>query len=146
MRVAQGICICQAITLKTKVSKKLIKRSEVSSLDSVSHDAPNAVLVAVLYAYLAGFAAFYAILLSSIALYRLSPWHPLAKYPGPALAKLSKWWIIYKIIRGEQHHAITALHKKHGKIVRVGPNELSFADVDLLPAVLAPDMTRGPSE
>ncbi|KAH8115860.1 high nitrogen upregulated cytochrome P450 monooxygenase 2 [Phellopilus nigrolimitatus] len=95
-------------------------------------------------AYIIGFSTFYASLLSSIAVYRLSPWHPLAKYPGPILAKLSKFWIIVVILKGEQHRVIAALHRKHGPYVRLGPNELSFADVDLLPALLAPDMPRGP--
>lgn len=62
------------------------------------------------------------------------------------MAKLSKWWIIYQIRHGMQHRVISSLHKKHGKVVRIGPNELSFADADLLSAVLAPDMTRGPGK
>ncbi|KAL5476669.1 hypothetical protein ACEPAI_2855 [Sanghuangporus weigelae] len=95
-------------------------------------------------AYLAGFAAFYGSLLTSIACYRLSPWHPLAKYPGPVLAKLSKFWIMYIIWKGKQLDIVTGLHKKYGTHVRLGPNELSIADADLLPALLAPDMPRGP--
>jgi hypothetical protein len=42
-------------------------------------------------------------LCSSIAVYRLSPWHPLASYPGPALAKLSKWYMAYRIAKGDRH-------------------------------------------
>lgn len=42
-------------------------------------------------------------LCSSILIYRLSPWHPLAKYPGPALAKLSKWYMAYRIAKGDRH-------------------------------------------
>ncbi|EJD05634.1 high nitrogen upregulated cytochrome P450 monooxygenase 2 [Fomitiporia mediterranea MF3/22] len=95
-------------------------------------------------AYIAGFGTFYSSLLASIACYRLSPWHPLAKYPGPILAKLSKFWIIYIILKGDQLRVVTELHKKYGPYVRLGPNELSFADADLLPVLLAPDMPRGP--
>jgi len=40
------------------------------------------------------FAIFHTTLISSIVLYRLSPFHPLAKYPGPALAKISKLWFV----------------------------------------------------
>jgi hypothetical protein len=36
---------------------------------------------------------FLGVLRSSIAIYRLSPWHPLASHPGLALAKLSKWYM-----------------------------------------------------
>ncbi|KAL5536828.1 hypothetical protein ACEPAF_651 [Sanghuangporus sanghuang] len=95
-------------------------------------------------AYLAGFATFYVSLLTSIACYRLSPWHPLAKYPGPVLAKLPKFWILYMIWKGKQLNVVTGLHKKYGTHVRHGPNEPSIADADLLPALLAPDMLRGP--
>lgn len=40
------------------------------------------------------FAIFHTTLISSIVLYRLSPFHPLAKYPGPVLAKISKLWFV----------------------------------------------------
>jgi hypothetical protein len=42
-------------------------------------------------------------LCSSVVVYRLSPWHPLANYPGPALAKLSKWYMAYWIGKGDRH-------------------------------------------
>ena len=42
-------------------------------------------------------------LCSSITIYRLSPWHPLAIYPGPTLAKLTKWYMAYWIAKGHRH-------------------------------------------
>lgn len=48
-------------------------------------------------------ATFITGLASSLALYRLSPWHPLAVYPGPPLAKLSKWWMAYWVAKGQRH-------------------------------------------
>ncbi|KAG6908180.1 hypothetical protein DXG01_005833 [Tephrocybe rancida] len=47
--------------------------------------------------------AFLTGLLGSIVIYRLSPWHPLAEYPGPTLAKLSKWYMAVWIAKGNRH-------------------------------------------
>lgn len=52
---------------------------------------------------------------------------PLAKYPGPFWAKLTKLYRAYLALRGHAHRDFIALHKKYGKIVRVAPNELYFA-------------------
>ncbi|PBK99160.1 cytochrome P450 [Armillaria gallica] len=46
---------------------------------------------------------FLAGLTTSIVVYRLSHWHPLAKYPGPRLAKITKWYMSYWIAKGNQH-------------------------------------------
>ncbi|KAL5514428.1 hypothetical protein ACEPAG_2516 [Sanghuangporus baumii] len=96
-------------------------------------------------AYVLGFSTFYISLLASIACYRLSPWHPLAKYPGPVLAKLTKFWVVYRFYKGDYLPNIIAAHKKYGDVVRMGPNELSFVNADLVPQLLAPDMPKGPS-
>lgn len=47
--------------------------------------------------------SFLVALSSSIAVYRLGPWHPLANYPGPTLAKLSKWWMFHWAAQGRRH-------------------------------------------
>jgi hypothetical protein len=47
--------------------------------------------------------SFLVALSSSIAIYRLGPWHPLANYPGPTLAKLSKWWMFRWAAQGRRH-------------------------------------------
>ncbi|KZV77158.1 high nitrogen upregulated cytochrome P450 monooxygenase 2 [Peniophora sp. CONT] len=60
--------------------------------------------------------------------YRLSPLHPLARYPGPFLARVSKWYSVYVILQGKQHIHYQHLHEQHGPVVRVGPNELSMND------------------
>ncbi|KIM94681.1 hypothetical protein OIDMADRAFT_95520, partial [Oidiodendron maius Zn] len=71
-----------------------------------------------------------ATLVSSIAVYRLF-FHPLRKYPGPVLGKLSKFYFSYiGLVRGGTHLWLEELHQRHGKIVRYGPNELSFIDPD----------------
>jgi hypothetical protein len=52
---------------------------------------------------------------------------PIAKYPGPFWAKLTKLYRAYLSLRGHAHRDFIALHKKYGNIVRVAPNELYFA-------------------
>lgn len=66
------------------------------------------------------YGAFYASLLSSIVLYRLSPLHPLAKIPGPRLHKISKLWSVWICWKGRQHTEFKAMHDKYGPVVRTG--------------------------
>lgn len=77
-------------------------------------------------ALLASFSLFYVTLFTSIILYRLSPWHPLAKYPGPILARITKLWGAVIMINGKNHVRFKQLHEKYGPYVRVGkdPNRL----------------------
>lgn len=70
--------------------------------------------------HLIGFATFYATLITSIAFYRLSPWHPLAKNPGPTLAKFSKLWAIFMLSSERRHSTTIELNKKLGLYVRIG--------------------------
>ncbi|KAF2967357.1 hypothetical protein GQX73_g6227 [Xylaria multiplex] len=53
--------------------------------------------------------------------------HPLAKYPGPKFAAISDLWWVWGLSTERLPFIINDLHKKHGDVVRVGPNELSFA-------------------
>ncbi|KAI0100592.1 cytochrome P450 [Nemania sp. FL0031] len=41
---------------------------------------------------------------------------PLAAFPGPLAAKLSKGWRAYVTYRGQWHRDITALHKRYGPV------------------------------
>jgi hypothetical protein len=52
--------------------------------------------------------------------YRLSPFHPLAKYPGPVVAKTSKWWAAYIGAIGDSHRYYKHLHDRYGDVVRIG--------------------------
>ncbi|KAH9971364.1 high nitrogen upregulated cytochrome P450 monooxygenase 2, partial [Lactifluus volemus] len=77
--------------------------------------------------------------------YRLSPFHPLAKFPGPILPKLSKWWGAYVSVRGDPHRYLKKLHDRYGDIVRVGPNELSIRDACYIHQILGQGgLPRGP--
>ena len=54
--------------------------------------------------------------------------HPLRKVPGPLLAKVSGIWIWYHHFYFRRAYAAGAAHERyHSRIVRIGPNELSFA-------------------
>lgn len=48
----------------------------------------------VLMAALISFVTYLGTLLLSIVLYRIAPYHPLAKYPGPFLNKLTKFRMV----------------------------------------------------
>ena len=61
--------------------------------------------------------------------------NPLTAVPGPFWAKWSNLWLVYHIRRGHIHRKMIEVHKKYGKLVRVGPNELSTADIDSLKTI-----------
>jgi cytochrome P450 len=71
----------------------------------------------------------------SIFAYRLSPFHPLAAYPGPVLYKISKIPGMWDSWTGRQHHVMRAMHDKYGSCVRTGPNEVSLIEQEAVPAV-----------
>ncbi|CAA9962782.1 benzoate 4-monooxygenase cytochrome P450 [Pyrenophora teres f. maculata] len=54
--------------------------------------------------------------------------HPLRKYPGPLLWRSFRIPYVIATQRGIIHRRFTDLHAKYGPIVRVAPNELSYAD------------------
>lgn len=56
--------------------------------------------------------------------------HPLRKFPGPNWAKATEWWKTYiEVVKQESMtDVLVRLHKQYGDVVRVGPNELHFAN------------------
>ncbi|KAI0337448.1 cytochrome P450 [Trametopsis cervina] len=94
---------------------------------------------------LLSFTIYYTTLLTSIALYRISPFHPLAKYPGPPLARLSGFYMASIALRGKRHLYLQSLHDKYGDFVRIGPNELNIRDSSAIGPLLGPNgMPKGP--
>lgn len=75
------------------------------------------------------FLAHWTLVLLFTALYRASPFHPLAKYPGPFLHKLSKFKVLAVSSKGIQHHHYQKLHRKYGDIVRVGETVLLLCNL-----------------
>jgi cytochrome P450 len=59
-----------------------------------------------------------------LVVYRLY-FHPLAKYPGPLLARLTEWVDIYHTFGGNRHLIHATAHSQYGDYVRISPNTLS---------------------
>ncbi|KAA8913662.1 cytochrome P450 [Sphaerosporella brunnea] len=75
-----------------------------------------------------------AVYLFTLAFYRLY-FHPLAKYPGPFLAKITDWNTAYHALRGDRFLELYKAHEKYGPIVRVAPNMLSFNSATALKSI-----------
>ena len=56
--------------------------------------------------------------------------HGLNKYPGPLLGAFSDIWRFLSVRHGKPQYDLRALHEKHGDVVRIGPNALSFSHPD----------------
>ncbi|KAI5357965.1 putative cytochrome P450 [Septoria linicola] len=67
--------------------------------------------------------------LVSLAIYRLYL-SPLAKFPGPKLAALTKWYEAYYeiVLNGKFSFHIEDLHRQYGSIVRITPYEVHIRD------------------
>ncbi|KAI0028700.1 cytochrome P450 [Vararia minispora EC-137] len=60
--------------------------------------------------------------------YRVSPLHPLARFPGPAIHRCTSLKNAWVTSTGRRHLYIDALHQQYGRIVRIGPDALSIND------------------
>ncbi|OAL18469.1 hypothetical protein AYO22_10665 [Fonsecaea multimorphosa] len=60
--------------------------------------------------------------------YNVSPFHPLAKYPGPLLWRASRIPASWHQARGDLYKCIDAIHDQYGPTVRIAPDELSFTN------------------
>jgi cytochrome P450 len=77
--------------------------------------------------------------LSSLAVYRLYL-SPIAEFPGPKLAALTRWYEFYYevILRGQFTFHISQLHREYGPIVRINPYELHIADSEYWETLYGP--------
>ncbi|KAI1339861.1 putative cytochrome P450 [Xylariaceae sp. FL0016] len=64
--------------------------------------------------------------------------HPMSKYPGPKLAAVSELWYARSWTSGDWHKRLHEAHKKYGDIVRIAPNELSFATMQSFKDIYGP--------
>ncbi|KAI1771087.1 isotrichodermin C-15 hydroxylase [Hypoxylon cercidicola] len=72
-----------------------------------------------------GLAASVLIYIVGLIVYRVF-FHPLAKYPGPFIAKITDAYQLYHAWKGDRHLEFWRLHERYGKVVRFGPNSISF--------------------
>ena len=54
--------------------------------------------------------------------------HPLSKYPGPALSAISDWIYLFHWTRGDLVKYILRTHQEYGPIVRISTNRVGFTD------------------
>lgn len=54
--------------------------------------------------------------------------HPLAKFPGPKLWAVSRLPFVFNLLRGNLIKRQRQLHEKYGPILRMAPDEISFAN------------------
>ncbi|KAI1443096.1 cytochrome P450 [Annulohypoxylon stygium] len=67
--------------------------------------------------------------------------HPLSKVPGPPSWSASRLPFIWSLLRGTLIHDIEKLHRKYGSVLRIAPDEVTFADASAYPDIfqLRPD-------
>ncbi|KAI1763528.1 cytochrome P450 [Hypoxylon sp. FL1150] len=53
---------------------------------------------------------------------------PLRHIPGPFVARITPLWLWYIAWNGSECRTVAKLHKKHGPVVRVAPNEVDISD------------------
>ena len=74
-----------------------------------------------------------------IALYNVSPLHPLSHIPGPRLAAatyLPEFY--YDVIKfGRYTSEIREMHKRYGPLVRINPNEIHCNDINFSDEIYA---------
>ncbi|KAK1971983.1 cytochrome P450 [Colletotrichum sublineola] len=74
---------------------------------------------------------FYAIAGLVCAFYLVRPFlSPLRSVSGPFLARYTDAWFLWRVYRGHVEQDFIALHKKHGAIVRYGPDRYSIEDLE----------------
>ncbi|KAI0429507.1 cytochrome P450 [Xylaria sp. FL1042] len=67
----------------------------------------------------------------AVCIYRLF-FHPLSRYPGPLIAKLSGFYGAYYASKTTLHVRTLQDHEKFGPVIRQGPNKLVFNSVNAL--------------
>ncbi|KAF2688531.1 cytochrome P450 [Lentithecium fluviatile CBS 122367] len=56
--------------------------------------------------------------------------HPLTRYPGPKFWAATRFGYILSLWSGWLHKDVQEIHRKYGEVVRIAPDEISFAKVE----------------
>ena len=70
-----------------------------------------------------------------LALYYIHTYAKLRHIPGPFLASLSNLSRRSWVLSGNSHAIHVSLHRRYGKVVRFGPNNISVSDPSAIPEV-----------
>ncbi|OJI97122.1 hypothetical protein ASPVEDRAFT_78859 [Aspergillus versicolor CBS 583.65] len=69
--------------------------------------------------------------------------HPLSKVPGPSAWAASRLPFIYSLVSGTSIHDFRSLHERYGPVIRVAPNEVTFAHPDAYTDIFQPRSGHG---
>lgn len=71
---------------------------------------------------------------------------PLKSVPGPLLGRLTGFYITFLEFAGHRATTVAALHKRYGRVVRLAPDQLSFASPEALKDIYGANskFTKGP--
>lgn len=61
--------------------------------------------------------------------------HPLREFPGPFWAAHTDLWRVYHLSTKRFPDTLLKLHARHGPVVRIAPNDLSFEGVGIIEQV-----------
>ncbi|CAJ2512852.1 Uu.00g009710.m01.CDS01 [Anthostomella pinea] len=56
--------------------------------------------------------------------------HPLSKIPGPRLWAISRLPFVWSLLRGTIVHDVEKLHRRYGPVLRIAPDEVTYARED----------------
>ncbi|KAM3544821.1 hypothetical protein ARSEF1564_002285 [Beauveria bassiana] len=76
-------------------------------------------------------------LLTSMLVYR-ALFHALCRYPGPFMARLSNFYLLFLSKRLQLYRELQRLHERYGDIVRLGPSTLSVTKLEAVQAIYGP--------
>ncbi|KAH8599797.1 cytochrome P450 [Bisporella sp. PMI_857] len=88
-------------------------------------------MLAKIWSYWPSYTFAFAILYLSFHIIR-SYRYPVSRLPGPLYSKLTGFWLIIHEFVGNRRLYIHNLHKRHGPVVCLGPNEVSFTGLDAI--------------